>query len=185
MTRSEATKVVESLYDGWASLLVRHAVHLTGDPSLAEDMTQEAFLALYQKLRLGEEIGNPRAWTLAVVRNQARKRARNHQLHPYLLEPPEVLDLLADPATDAADWSAERSDIVSLLGVLTRRESEVLLLRIESRKYREIADQLGISAKSVATLLARALRKLQLAAQARIEGEYVLAGKRTHASKTL
>ena len=54
-------------------------------------------------------------------------------------------------------------DIRSLLSVLTPREEEVLLLRLESLKYREIADQLGISINSVNTLLARALRKLQQA----------------------
>ena len=46
----------------------------------------------------------------------------------------------------------------------------MLLLRPESLKYREIADQLGISMNSVNTLLARALRKLQQA-MARKTGE--------------
>jgi RNA polymerase sigma factor (sigma-70 family) len=54
-------------------------------------------------------------------------------------------------------------DIRGLLSVLSPREEEVLLLRIESLKYREIAEQLGISINSVNTLLARALRKLQQA----------------------
>ena len=48
-------------------------------------------------------------------------------------------------------------------GVLTVREEEVVLLRLQSLKYREIASQLGISDKSVCTLLARALKKLQAA----------------------
>jgi RNA polymerase sigma factor (sigma-70 family) len=49
-------------------------------------------------------------------------------------------------------------DIRSLLSVLSPREEEVLLLRLESLKYREIASQLGISMNSVNTLLARALQ---------------------------
>jgi RNA polymerase sigma factor (sigma-70 family) len=55
------------------------------------------------------------------------------------------------------------AEIRSLLSVLSPREEEVLLLRLEALKYREIADQLGISINSVNTLLARALRKLQAA----------------------
>ena len=51
--------------------------------------------------------------------------------------------------------------IRDLLSVLSPREEEVLLLRLEALKYREIADQLGISMNSVNALLARALRKLQ------------------------
>ena len=52
-------------------------------------------------------------------------------------------------------------DIRNLLSVLSPREEEVLLLRLEALKYREIAEQLGIGMNSVNTLLARALRKLQ------------------------
>jgi len=54
-----------------------------------------------------------------------------------------------------------RTDVRNLLSVLSPREEEVLLLRLETLKYREIAEQLGISINSVNTLLARALRKLQ------------------------
>ena len=46
---------------------------------------------------------------------------------------------------------------------ITRREEEVLLLRLKALKYRRIAAQLGISPNSVKTLLARALRKMQRA----------------------
>jgi RNA polymerase sigma factor (sigma-70 family) len=54
-------------------------------------------------------------------------------------------------------------DIHNLLSVLSPREEEVLLLRLEALKYWEIAEQLGIGLNSVNTLLARALRKLQRA----------------------
>ena len=54
-------------------------------------------------------------------------------------------------------------DIRDLLSVLSPREEEVLLLRLDALKYREIADQLGISMNSVNALLARALRNLQVA----------------------
>ena len=67
----------------------------------------------------------------------------------------------------AGSWPEEVADVSvvrDLLGLLSRREEEVLLLRLEAMKYREIADHLGISMNSVNTLLARALRKLQTAA---------------------
>jgi RNA polymerase sigma factor (sigma-70 family) len=57
--------------------------------------------------------------------------------------------------------SACLSLIADYLCVLSRREEEVLLLRLEAMKYREIADQLGISMNSVNTFLARALQKLK------------------------
>ena len=60
------------------------------------------------------------------------------------------------------DLSAHDGDpAAALLALLSPRESEVLLLRMQAMKYREIAAHLGISPNSVNTLLARALRKLQ------------------------
>ena len=54
---------------------------------------------------------------------------------------------------------------------LDELEEEVLLLRLETLKYREIAEQLGISINSVNTLLARALRKLQEATSRHVNEE--------------
>ena len=45
--------------------------------------------------------------------------------------------------------------------MLSKREKEVLALRLEEYKYREIADCLDISMKTVDTLVGRALRKLR------------------------
>jgi len=72
-------------------------------------------------------------------------------------------------------------DIRSLLSVLSPREEEVLLLRLEALKYREIAEQLGISMNSVNTLLARALRKLEEATAQQANKEKV----KGHADKQI
>jgi CheY-like chemotaxis protein len=58
-----------------------------------------------------------------------------------------------------------------LLSILSSREEEVLLLRLQSLKYSEIAGQLGISVKTVGVLLTRALRKLESAAKRSQHGE--------------
>ena len=63
------------------------------------------------------------------------------------------------------------TDVRNLLSVLSPREEEVLLLRLEALKYREIAEQLGIGINSVNTLLARALRKLQEATSRHVNEE--------------
>ena len=54
----------------------------------------------------------------------------------------------------------EPDDINGRLSVLSRREAEVILLRMQAMKYREIGSQLGISSKTVGTLLTRAIQKL-------------------------
>src|SRR6185312_7297835 len=90
--------------------------------------------------------------------------ARYMQRRAEDLEPPEAMDMLPSypqwPDVDARDHYGAPPG----LDLLSAREEEVLLLRLQSLKYREIAERLGIGSKSVCTLLARALKKLQIAA---------------------
>lgn len=158
MDRAKTSALVSEVFDTWAPSLVRHARHLTGSRESAEDLIQEAFLALYRELRAGKSIENPRAWTLTVVRYCAAKRLRDQARHGECLQPNEVFDGLPGGSPPSGDEDMDR-----YLSILTEREQEVILLRMECLKYREIGEQLGINDKTVATLLARALRKLKAA----------------------
>ena len=110
-------------------------------------------MQLYQALRTRRRIEHPKAWTICVLRRAMNRQMKDRSLHEQLDE----ADLPGEPAAEIS----RLAEIRSLLSVLSPREEEVLLLRLEALKYREIADQLGISMNSVNTLLARALRKLQ------------------------
>ena len=65
---------------------------------------------------------------------------------------------------DQPESAFEVDQARKLFSVLTLREEEVISLRVAGMKYREIARHLGVHASSVNTLLARALRKLRMAA---------------------
>jgi RNA polymerase sigma factor (sigma-70 family) len=164
MNRDEASKLLSSLFETWYSTLVRYVYHLTGSLELAEDTVQEALMLLYRELREGRAIDNPKGWTLCVVRRQISKQVRNYQSMNPLHQTLEALDSLPASLHIWREPGFEREDTHKLFSVLTPRELEVILLRMEAMKYREIARQLGISSNSVNTLLARALRKLQKAA---------------------
>ncbi len=173
MKQEEAAKLVNSLFEDWAPFLLRYAVRMTRSFDFADDLVQEVFFALYRALREGKRIDNPKAWTLGAVRNQVSKHARYLQRHAEDLEPSETLDLMpAQPCWPdvAADFDGDAPLDLSVLSV---REEEALLLRLQSLKYREIAGKLGISTKSVCTLLARALKKLQIASHPPKAGEPV------------
>lgn len=156
MTRDEATAVVNALFDSWYESMVRYAVRLTGSVDEAEEIVQEAFLSLFDELAAGKSIENPRAWTFCVVRRGAGKRLQHHLKREVPLDEVDLLDRLAVAPGFEADGDWDR-----MMAVLTRRETEVVMLRLESMKYREIGAALGISGNSVNVLLARALKKLQ------------------------
>ena len=97
---------------------------------------------------------NPKAWTMCVLRRTMNRKMQDRRLQ----EPLDELEIAGEAVTEMSVFA----NIRSLLRMLSPREEEVLLLRLEALKYREIADQLGISMNSVNTLVARA-RKIQQA----------------------
>ena len=155
MDETDATILVTGLFDRWYTQLIRYVVEATRSSDFAEDLVQDVFMQLYQILRSGKEIEHPKAWTLCVLRRavlrQMQERSRFEQL--------DEIEIAHNSLNDGTDAYV----IQNLLRLLSPRKQEVLLLRLEAMKYREIADRLGISMTSVNTLLARALQKLRKA----------------------
>jgi len=158
LTREEVNQFIHRLFDEWHPMLYRYAARLAGDPGLAEDCVQEAFVALYTELARGRRIDNPRAWLLCVVRREAHRQLRARS-RAGLPETQEMLELLSPPQDPSA--VLEGGEIARSLSCLSVREEEVLLMRLEAMKYHEIARTLGITTNTVGTLVLRAVRKLR------------------------
>lgn len=156
MSPQQVRELIEDLFGGWYPILVRHCRRLLGDQARAEDCAQHSFLELCRTLRQGGQIDSPKAWTLTVARRQAFRDQREAQLLARIDSGEDDLLTAAAPAETHLSGEFEQ-----LLELLTPREEAVLLLRLESLKYREIAERLDISPSAVNTLLARALRKLE------------------------
>lgn len=159
---AESWTGVGALFASWQPSLLRYATRLCGTPELAEDLVQEAFLALCRKSVKGEDVHNPRQWTLCVVRYRASREFRDRRRHGEELRAPEMIDSAAAPAVRADEPDPGR-EIGRLLaaGILSPREEQVFRLRMQSLTYRRIAAHLEVSPKTVGTLLARARHKLR------------------------
>lgn len=166
MTAEEIRELVSSLYETWYVPVVRFAARRLGNVQSAEDLVQEAFMQLYRELIAGRAVENPRAWTFCVVRRQVlhqlgvvRREADQH-------DSVDVLDRMPGNWMDPAELNDDPRRLRELLSILTKREEEVVHLRLAAMKYREIADALQISESSVNTLLIRALKKMRHASSA-------------------
>lgn len=157
MSRDEAIRLVSELYDSWYGVLVRYARRLAGSERAAEDAVQEAFMALFKTLAAGGRVDHPRAWTFVVIRREIARQIRQHGGREVSLEDSPLLDFAWEEPSQASGVEFDR-----MMKQLTRREEEVVLLRLESMTYREIGSRLGITSSSVNTLLARALGKLRV-----------------------
>lgn len=166
MDRHEAAKVVTDLFDSGYSSLVRYGFHCCGSVALAEEFAQEAFTALYKNLREGEEIRHPRAWLVKTVRNQLGKHWRR-QKHGEQLVPNSDFDMLAGTTDDTGEMGPEPLKLPEYFSLLSGREEEALVLRVKGLRYRQIAEQMGVTTNSVGTLILRAVRKIRAAREKR------------------
>ena len=166
MDESAAVELVTSLYGSLFAPLVRYAAHVCGSIPIAEETVQDTFLLLYRTLRSGRAVENPRAWAFTVVRRALGRNEHEPLLGRVAHLPLDCLDdLRATGVPEPMPPGVEAEEVNRLLSVLTAREREVALLRMAGLKYREIGAELGISLKSVHTMLVRSLRKLQKARQ--------------------
>lgn len=153
MTEDETAVIVATLFTRWKSSLIRYAIQACLPPDAAEDLVQDAFVVLHQTLRSGTAIEHPKAWIQSVLRRAIGKKLKQDARQGIL----DVTEHLYDPHEAMLNNILVRSSWC----LLSNREKQVLMLRLEEWKYREIADQLGISMKTVDTLICRALGKLR------------------------
>ncbi len=146
------------LFDAHFQRLYRYLNRLSGEPELAADVVQEAFVRLYQR---GSMPDAPEAWLISVAMNLFRNEKSTRSRRLRLLTPARGERVHADPppAPDAGAMAeGSRRRVRSALDRLPERERRMLLLRSEGYSYRDIAAALELNETSVGVLLARARR---------------------------
>jgi RNA polymerase sigma-70 factor (ECF subfamily) len=142
---------LELLYRHHYSWLLAQVRRRFGSES-AEDLVQETYLraSAYQ----GAEVRNPRALLIQIASNAARDSARRRASRPVLLE---LGDQEGATPEDQAQSLVLKQVILSLPPLL---KQVFVLSRFAGLTYEEIADQCGISVKTVEWRMTKALKRL-------------------------
>lgn len=138
----------------------RYAYRLTGSEADAEDLTQQVFLTVHQKLSQLREAGSTRRWLFAILRNRFFKSCRKRRPIPV-----GDLDVQVEsPAAEIPEDATVSSDqLQAALNQLPEKFRVVLtMFYYEELSYREIAEQLQVPIGTVMSRLARAKRYLRL-----------------------
>lgn len=121
---------------------------LTGDPSLAEDLLQEAYLRFLTRARGLENDEHQKNYLYRIATNLARDHFRREQRRPIAQDAGVSL-----PVDDGGD-------VWALLAELSARDRELLLLAyVEGMTHKEISQVTGLMRGSVKPLLFRARRR--------------------------
>jgi RNA polymerase sigma-70 factor (sigma-E family) len=159
--RYTADQAVERLYGRHFSSLVRLATLLVRDNATAEEVVQDAFIAMHRGwYRLRDE-ENALAYLRQAVVNRARSVLRHRAIvERHIPKPPPGIP----SAEDGAISMFERSAVIVALRDLPDRQREALILRYYGDlSEAEIAAAMGISRGAVKSHTARGMTALRAA----------------------
>lgn len=158
---SNLRKEFEKLFRAHYAALVTFAARMMGSADAAEDLVQEAFIAVWRRRA---ELP-PDAVSRAYLYKAVRHRALNALRHDRIAR--ESADSTGHPSTVAsAEDDLLQSETESLMRAAISRLPErarlmFTLSRDEGLTYAEIAAVTGVSVKTVETQMGRALRALR------------------------
>lgn len=161
---------LESLYDRYGAMAYSIAQRITNDPSLAEDVVQEAFLGAWRNAgRYRADRGSVKTWLMAIVHHRAIDAVRRRKLTSPL---PDVEVVPPSQFRVPDVWAAvsailDTDDIQRALGVLTAVQRVAIELAFfGGLTQQEVADQTGAplgTVKSRIRLGLLAMRRSMLA----------------------
>lgn len=166
-----ADVAVEQLYAGHWHSLVRLSVLLVRDVGTAEEVVQDAFVAMHGRWR---KLRDPDK-ALAYLRQAVVNRSRSVLRHRKVVDRHIAAEQREAPTTmPGADHSAleseRRTAVLDALAALPRRQREVLALRYYlDLTEAQIADTLGISRGAVKSHASRGVAALRTTLGATLE----------------
>ncbi len=140
-----------------------YVLRLVGERSLAEDLTQEVFLRVYQGLKSFSDRSLFTTWLFQVTKNRVLDELRASERRPRLSVALEDV-----PPLEVVDAPFERVEAIDAVwravGLLNVDLKMALLLRdVVGLSYTEIADSLEITLATVKWRIYKAREEVQLA----------------------
>ncbi|MDQ7039897.1 MAG: RNA polymerase sigma-70 factor [Rhodothermus sp.] len=149
-------------FERYYAFLLHYLERMGVSPEVAEDLVQQAFLAIWERRAQIDPNRSLRAFLFRIGHNRALNHFRNTR-RLSREELPELKDPApgADRRTDATLLQARLREAIARLP--ERRRAVFELCFLQELTYREAAEVLGISPKTVENQMAQALRQLRAA----------------------
>lgn len=156
----------EILYERYRQRLYAFLNHLTGNSGDADEVFEETWIRVIDKLDKYRDDGKFSAWLFRVARNifwdKCRRRKRNGEVEfdeSFAINE-EFGSANSDPSLVVNSGDVGR-EVAAALQLLTPEQREVFLLRYEDVPFKEIADIQKCSINTVLSRMQYALRSLR------------------------
>jgi RNA polymerase sigma-70 factor (sigma-E family) len=157
--RRDADEALIALYTAHYRSLVRLSALLLRDVAAAEDVVQDAFVAMHKSWRSLRDPDKALAYLRQSVVNRSRSRLRHLKVVERKAPAPMPPGASAEHGAFAA---LERTSVIAALRELPDRQREVLVLRYYGDlSEAQIADAMGISTGAVKSHASRGMSALR------------------------
>ncbi|NLR58376.1 RNA polymerase sigma-70 factor [Chitinophaga polysaccharea] len=151
------------LFNHFYTGLVRFAMDLTISREAAEELVADVFIQLWKNRKQTDPILYFKTYLYTAVRNRCYNHHRDQQKYQWLqLEEDDALPF--DEVHPQLEWKEMQQWLDRAVENLSPQGRTIFrLVREEGFKYKEVADILGISPRTVETQLVRATGRLRQA----------------------
>ena len=135
------------------------ALHYLKDIDASEDVVQEAFALLWEKLSAGEKVVNQKGYLYSIVKNRSLDILRKGGLTGEAISLDGSVDDIEEPAVEDAEVEAR---LWTAIDTLPEKCREIFLMsKRDGLKQEEIAQELGVSLQTVKNQVSKALKILK------------------------
>lgn len=151
------------LYDQIAPRVYGLVLRVVRDPSIAEEVAQEALLEAWRTAtRFDPAKGSAISWLLTIAHRRAVDRVRSEQAGAARMRRAATVETPYDEVVEQATTRIERQQVRRCLGGLTELQREAILLAyFNGHTYREVADLLDTPLPTVKTRMRDGLIRLR------------------------
>ena len=149
-----------SIYFPLAPVLYRIAFYILESRAEAEDAVQEVFVKLWEQRDGLEQVRDPKAYCIRMLKNLCLDRLRKARQLNFLEELPDKA--YAPGPDEGIDAKTRLNKVLEAVKALPERQREVLVLRtVEGLSYEEISTRTGMNYLTCRVLLSQARSKIK------------------------
>jgi RNA polymerase sigma-70 factor (ECF subfamily) len=160
--KSKYSAKFKEIYDSVFPLLVKIVFKITGNVDMAEEICQEAFIRLYERIDKFPDANQAKYWLIRVGKNlainQQKRKGRERKAYERVLHEPKRKEETGEIKLLKQE---SYSEVQRALDTLPDKLKTVLVLKeYGNLNYKEIADILKISEGNVKVRVYRARKQL-------------------------
>lgn len=153
-------KNIDEAFRYYYKPLCLYAMHYLRDIDLVEDVVQDCFAELWERMNTEKTVSSVKSYLYMMVKNRCLDTLKKERQFDFSTSPSDLADIIQDE--EAEERSLIEARLWTAIDSLPEKCREVFLLsKRDGLKHKEIADKLNVSVKTVENQVAKAMKTLK------------------------